>query len=147
MLPARDIMLVRTSFAKVLPISGAAADLFYNRLFELAPQVRPLFPADIREQKRKLMAMLARAVGSLNNLEALAPEIKALGARHVAYGATAADYDVVGEALLWTLDRGLGEAFTAEVRNAWTNVYRLLAATMQAGAAEARSRRDERHRA
>jgi hemoglobin-like flavoprotein len=136
MLLASHIMLVRTSFARVLPIREAAADLFYDRLFEIAPQVRGLFPADLREQKRKLMAMLAMAVGGLNDLETVIPKVKTLGARHVAYGATAAHYEIVGEALLWTLERGLGEAFTPEVRSAWTNVYRVLATTMQAGAAE-----------
>jgi hemoglobin-like flavoprotein len=136
MLLASHVMLVRTSFARVLPIREAAADLFYGRLFETAPQVRGLFPADLREQKRKLMAMLAMAVGGLNDLETLIPKVKALGARHAAYGATAAHYEIVGEALLWTLERGLGEAFTPEVRRAWTNVYRVLATTMQAGAAE-----------
>jgi hemoglobin-like flavoprotein len=136
MLLASHIMLVRTSFARVLPIREAAADLFYDRLFEIAPQVRGLFPADLREQKRKLMAMLAMAVGGLNDLETVIPKVKTLGARHVAYGATAAHYEIVGEALLWTLERGLGEAFTPEVRRAWTNVYRVLATTMQAGAAE-----------
>jgi hemoglobin-like flavoprotein len=136
MLQAGDIMLVRTSFARVVPISEIAADLFYDRLFEIAPQVRTLFPADLREQKRKLMQMLATAVGALNDLEGLVPKVKALGARHVAYGATAAHYEVVGEVLLWTLERGLGEAFTPEVRSAWTNVYRVLSTTMQAGAAE-----------
>jgi nitric oxide dioxygenase len=136
MLTANDIMLVRASFARVVPIKNAAADLFYDRLFEVAPQLRRMFPADLRQQKQKLMAMLATAVGGLTDLEALVPKVKALGARHVGYGARAADYNVVGEALLWTLERGLGEAFTPEVRAAWTNVYGVLAATMQAGAAE-----------
>jgi hemoglobin-like flavoprotein len=137
MLTANDIMLVRASFARVLPIKNAAADLFYDRLFEVAPELRRMFPADLHQQKQKLMAMLATAVGGLTDLEALVPKVKALGARHVGYGARAADYNVVGEALLWTLERGLGEDFTPEVRAAWTKVYGVLAATMQAGAAEA----------
>jgi hemoglobin-like flavoprotein len=136
MLTANDVMLVRASFARIVPIKSAAADLFYDRLFEVAPQLRRMFPADLREQKQKLMAMLAMAVGSLNDLEALVPKVKALGARHVGYGARAADYNVVGEVLLWTLERGLAEAFTPDVRAAWTKVYGVLAATMQAGAAE-----------
>jgi hemoglobin-like flavoprotein len=136
MLTANDVMLVRASFARIVPIKNAAADLFYDRLFEVAPQLRRMFPADLREQKQKLMAMLAMAVGSLNDLEALVPKVKALGARHVGYGARAADYNVVGEVLLWTLERGLAEAFTPDVRAAWTKVYSVLAATMQAGAAE-----------
>jgi hemoglobin-like flavoprotein len=131
-----DIVRVRASFALVVPIKEATADLFYGRLFEIAPQVRALFPDDLSEQKRKLMAMIATAVGGLNKLDALAPTVKALGARHVAYGAKAEHYAVVGEALLWTLERGLGEAFTPEVRQSWTKVYGTLAALMQAGAAE-----------
>ncbi|MFL6802892.1 MAG: globin family protein [Xanthobacteraceae bacterium] len=133
---ANDIMLVRASFARVVPIKNAAADLFYDRLFEVAPQLRRIFPADLRAQKLKLMGMLATAVGGLNDLEALVPKVKALGARHVGYGARAADYNVVGEVLMWTLERGLADAFTPEVRAAWTKVYGVLAATMQAGAAE-----------
>jgi hemoglobin-like flavoprotein len=136
MLTADDIMLVRASFARVVPIKTAAADLFYGRLFEVAPQLRKLFPADLHGQKQRLMAMIATAVGALNDLEALVPKLKALGARHVVYGARADDYNVVGEVLLWTLERGLADAFTPEVRAAWTKVYGVLAATMQAGAAE-----------
>ena len=97
MLTVDDIALVRASFARVAPIKDIAADLFYQRLFEMAPQVRPLFPDDLREQKKKLMAMLAMAVGSLDELEALVEKVKALGARHVAYGATATHYEVVGK--------------------------------------------------
>jgi hemoglobin-like flavoprotein len=131
-----DIVRVRASFALVVPIKEATADLFYGRLFEIAPQVRALFPDDLSEQKRKLMAMIATAVGGLNKLDALAPTVKALGARHVAYGAKAEHYAVVGEALLWTLERGVGEGFTPEMRSAWAKVYGVLAATMQAGATE-----------
>jgi hemoglobin-like flavoprotein len=136
MITSDDILRVRASFALVLPIKGAAADLFYNRLFEIAPQVRALFSDDLGEQKRSLMAMIATAVGGLHNLDTLVPVVKALGARHVGYGAKAEHYAVVGEALLWTLERGLGEAFTPEVRESWTKVYGTLAAVMQAGAAE-----------
>jgi hemoglobin-like flavoprotein len=136
MITPDDIVRVRASFALVLPIKDAAADLFYGRLFEIAPQVRALFPDDLSEQKRKLMAMIGTAVGGLNKLDALVPAVKTLGARHVAYGAKAEHYAVVGEALLWTLERGLGEAFTPEVRESWTKVYGTLAALMQAGAAE-----------
>jgi hemoglobin-like flavoprotein len=136
MITPDDILRVRASFALVLPIKEAAADLFYKRLFEIAPQVRALFSDDLGEQKRKLMAMIATAVGGLHNLDTLVPAVKALGARHVGYGAKAEHYAVVGEALLWTLERGLGEAFTPEVRESWTKVYGTLAAVMQAGAAE-----------
>jgi hemoglobin-like flavoprotein len=126
-----DIALVRASFAKVVPIKDKAADLFYARLFEIAPRVRALFPSDLAAQKSKLMAMMAAAVAGLDDLPALVPVVKALGARHVGYGAT--------PALLWTLRTGLADAFTPEVEAeaAWTKVYGVLAATMQAGAAEA----------
>jgi hemoglobin-like flavoprotein len=136
MLTANDIALVRASFALIVPIQGAAADLFYDRLFAIAPKLRDLFPADLREQKRKLMQMIAAAVGGLNNLDQLVPAVKALGARHSGYGVTAAHYEIVGETLLWTLERGLGEGFTPEVRSAWAKVYGVLATTMQAGATE-----------
>ena len=136
MLSPEDIMLVRASFAQVAPIRMKAADLFYRRLFEVAPDLRRLFPADLHEQKQKLMAMIGTAVGALHDLDALVPKVKALGMRHVAYGAQPLHYEVVGEVLLWTLERGLGSAFTPQVRAAWTKVYGVLSATMQAGANE-----------
>jgi hemoglobin-like flavoprotein len=138
---ARDLTLVRDSFDKVVPIAGVAADLFYERLFYLAPSLRRMFPADMRDQKRKLMVMIATAVQGLHDLGQLMPQVKALGARHAGYGVEPAHYTVVGEALLWTLERGLGNAFTAEVREAWTRVYALLAAAMQDGATTAATMR------
>jgi hemoglobin-like flavoprotein len=137
MLTAHDIALVRASFARVVPIADTAADIFYDRLFTVAPRLRQMFPADLRAQKRKLMQMIASAVDGLDNLDALVPAVKALGARHAVYGVTASHYGTVGAALIWTLERGLGEAFTPDVRSAWAKVYGLIAATMQAGAAEA----------
>ena len=141
MLSANDIALVRASFAKVLPIKDAAADLFYNRLFDIAPQLRGMFPTDMRDQKTKLMAMLAAAIGGLHDLQTLVPHVKALGARHASYGVTVAHYGIVADALMWTLERGLGDAFTPEVRSAWAKVYGLLAGTMQSGAIEATNTR------
>jgi hemoglobin-like flavoprotein len=137
MLTANDIALVRTSFAEVMQSKEAAADLFYNRLFEIAPKLRAMFPKDLREQKIKLMAMLATAVGGLHDLKTLVPHVKALGARHAGYGVTVAHYGIVGEALMWTLEQGLGESFTPDARSAWAKVYGILAATMQTGAIEA----------
>jgi hemoglobin-like flavoprotein len=137
MLTAQDISLVRASFAQIAPIQGAAADLFYDRLFEIAPGLRPMFPTDLAEQKRKLMAMIAAAVGGLGDLDKLVPQVKALGARHANYGVTAAHYGIVGDALMWTLERGLGDGFTVDTRAAWSKVYGILASTMQVGAAEA----------
>src|SRR5262245_32509782 len=122
MLTSRDIALVRASFARIVPIQEAAADLFYDRLFVIAPKLRVLFPADLRQQKMKLMQMISTAVGGLHNLDELVPAVKALGARHAGYGVTAADYAVVAEAFLWTLEQGLGEDFEPNVRSAWAKV-------------------------
>ena len=133
---ARDIMLVRSSFALVVPIQDIAAGLFYDRLFAKAPELRPLFSSDLSEQKRKLMAVLSTCIGKLNDLAALGPVLRGLGARHVAYGTQPAHYAFVGDALLWTLEQGLAEAFTPEIRRAWTRVYTLLSTTMLAGAAD-----------
>jgi hemoglobin-like flavoprotein len=136
MLTANDIALVRATFGQVVPIQSAAAVLFYDRLFAVSPNLRELFPADLRGQKQKLMQMISTAIGGLSNLNQLIPAVKALGARHRGYGVTTEHYRLVGEALLWTLERGLGQDFTPEVRSAWAKVYQVLAATMQAGAVE-----------
>jgi hemoglobin-like flavoprotein len=137
MLTANDIALVRASFTRFASIQDTVADLFYDHLFVASPKLRELFPADLREQKRKLMQMLSTAVGGLTDLDALVPAVKALGARHCGYGVTMEHYRLVAETLLWTLELCLGPDFTPEVRSAWAKVYQVLAATMQAGAAEA----------
>jgi nitric oxide dioxygenase len=126
----QDIKLVQESFAKVAPISEKAAVLFYGRLFEIAPQVRAMFPDDMTEQRKKLMAMLAIVVNGLTNLPAILPAASALAKRHVTYGAEAAHYPVVGEALLWTLEQGLGPSWTPEVAAAWTAAYTTLSGFM-----------------
>jgi hemoglobin-like flavoprotein len=132
-----QIKRVQDSFAKVRPIAGTAANLFYGRLFEIAPQVRALFPEDMAEQKQKLMAMLGLAVANLAHPETVVPALQDLGRKHVAYGTQAAHYEPVGAALLWTLEQGLGPDFTPEVREAWTETYALVARVMQQAAAEA----------
>ena len=126
----QQIELVQTSFKKVVPIAGTAADLFYNRLFEIAPEVRPMFPQDMKEQKVKLMAMLGTAVSNLHKLDEILPAVKALGQRHKGYGVAATHYAPVGTALLWTLEQGLGPEFTPEVKAAWTETYTALAGVM-----------------
>ena len=131
-----QIKLVQTSFAQVAPIAATAADLFYGRLFEIAPDVRAMFPDDLSGQKKKLMAMLGTAVAGLNRLDTLLPAVRALGRRHVGYGVGAEQYVPVGAALLWTLEKGLGETFTPEVREAWATTYRVLAGTMIEAASE-----------
>ena len=131
--------LVQESFAAVRPISDQAAAMFYDRLFTIAPEVKPLFKGDMSEQGKKLMQMLAVAVNGLNNLEAILPAVQELGRKHVDYGVTAAHYQPVGEALLWTLEQGLGEAFDDDTRAAWAAAYGLLAGVMCDAAAEAQA--------
>ena len=130
-----QVTMVQESFKKVVPIAGTAADLFYNRLFEIAPDVRPLFPADLADQKKKLIAMLATAVTNLHQVDRILPAVENLGKRHVAYGVTDRMYEPVGAALLWTLEQGLGPDFTPELKGAWTETYMALAGTMQKAAA------------
>ena len=125
-----QINLVQESFAKVAPISEQAATLFYDRLFEVAPAVKAMFPADMKEQRKKLMATLAVVVKGLSNLESVLPAASALAKRHVSYGARPEHYPVVGGALLWTLEKGLGEAWTADVADAWTAAYGTLSGYM-----------------
>ncbi|MES2695940.1 MAG: globin family protein [Verrucomicrobiota bacterium] len=125
-----EVTLVKDSFRQIVPIADQAAALFYARLFELDPELRGLFRGDMREQGRKLMTMIATAVASLERLEAIVPAVRQLGARHAGYGVTEDHYAAVGAALLWTLEKGLGPAFTPAVREAWTTTYSLLANTM-----------------
>jgi hemoglobin-like flavoprotein len=127
--------LVQSSFEKVAPIADTAAALFYGRLFELDPSLRPMFTTDLKEQGKKLMNMLTLAVRGLDRLDQLVPAVQALGRRHAGYGVKAEHYNTVGAALIWTLEKGLGEAFTPEVKEAWIAVYTLLAQTMQDAAA------------
>ncbi len=132
-----QVELVQRSFAKVAPIAGTAADLFYDRLFAIAPEVRSLFPSDLAEQKKKLMQMIAVAVSNLHQVEKIVPAVADLGRRHAGYGVTAQHYEPVGAALLWTLEQGLGVDFTPPVRDAWTATYLTVAGVMQNAAATA----------
>ena len=130
-----DITLIRSSFAHVAPIADTAAQLFYNRLFELDGSLRSLFHSDLERQGRLLMKMISTAVDHLDDLDTLAPLVEQLGQRHKIYGVEPGHYDTVGAALLWTLEQGLGEHYTPEVEQAWANAYGLLSGVMQ-GAAE-----------
>ncbi len=136
MLPSQ-VDLIQSSFAKVAPISEQAAALFYGRLFEIAPEVKPMFKGDIKEQGRKLMSTLAVVVKGLSNLDAVVPVAQVLAKRHVAYGVKDAHYAPVGAALLWTLEQGLGPDFTPEVKGAWVEAYGILSSVMITAAAEA----------
>jgi hemoglobin-like flavoprotein len=134
---SKQIDLVQKTFAMVKPIAPAAAELFYQRLFQLDPSLRSMFKGDMAKQGQMLMSMIGAAVAGLRNLEQLAPVVRQLGARHVGYGVRDEHYATVGTALLWTLEKGLAEEFTPEVRDAWAAAYGLLADVMQMGAADA----------
>jgi hemoglobin-like flavoprotein len=125
-----QVSLVQTSFAKVAPISEKAAALFYGRLFEIAPEVRPLFRGDMAEQGRKLMATLAVVVKGLSKLDGILPAASVLAKRHVAYGVEAAHYAPVGAALMWALEQGLGADWTPQVGAAWNAAYTTLSEYM-----------------
>ncbi len=129
-----QVTLVQSTWAKVRLISETAAELFYGRLFEIAPSVKPFFKGDIKEQGRKLMQMIGVAVNGLSQPETIVPAVQDLGRRHVGYGVKAEHYDTAGAALLWTLEQGLGEAFTPEVKEAWTEAYGLLSSVMKQAA-------------
>ncbi len=125
-----DVATVQSSFAKVVPISDEAGRMFYGRLFNIAPDVRPLFRGDLDEQSRKLMQMLATVVGGLSDLEKIVPAARELAVRHVDYGVTAAQYEPVGEALIWTLSEGLGDQFDANTEASWRRAYAALSGVM-----------------
>ena len=130
--------LIRTTWAQVLPIADSAAGLFYQRLFEIDPTTRALFrDTDMAQQRRKLLHLLGVAVSSLDNLGALMKTVEDLGRRHAGYGVKDAHYDSVGTALLWTLEQGLGSAWTPEVAAAWTEIYGLLSGIMRAAQKQA----------
>lgn len=126
-----QVGLIRESWAAVEPIADAAAGLFYGRLFELDPTLERLFRrTDMVRQRQVLMGTLAVVVKTLDRIEELLPAVEALGRRHAGYGVRESHYATVGEALLWTLEQGLGEAFTPAVREAWTAAYGTLASVM-----------------
>src|SRR5262245_60995563 len=130
-----QIRLVQETWTKVLPISGTAAELFYSKLFSLDPALKPLFKSDMKVQGDKLMTMISMAVNGLVRIDEIVPAVQDLGRRHAGYGVKPADYETVATALLWTLEQGLGDSFTPEVKSAWVAAYNLLAQTMQDAAA------------
>ena len=125
-----QITLVQESFAKVVPIKDAAAEIFYNRLFEIAPAVKPMFKGDMAEQGAKLMTTLGVVVNGLRDLDKIVPVAEKLAVGHIDYGVTAEHYESVGAALLFTLKTGLGDDFTADVEAAWTTAYTTLSSVM-----------------
>ncbi|MGB0684102.1 MAG: methyl-accepting chemotaxis protein [Magnetovibrionaceae bacterium] len=124
------IHLVRESFNKVKPIKEQAAELFYNRLFELDPSLKSMFSGDMKRQGAKLMAALSTVVNSLDRFDQVIPELERMGIRHAGYGVRADHYATVGEALLWTLEQGLGPDCTPDVKTAWVEAFNVIADTM-----------------
>jgi hemoglobin-like flavoprotein len=133
----RQIDLVQQSFEVVKPNSMQAARLFYQRLFELDASLRPMFRGDIEEQGRKLMQMLGVAVGALRRMDQVLPAVADLGRRHAGYGVRDEHYATVAAALLWTLNQGLGDAFTPDVRAAWIAMFETVTGVMRQGATAA----------
>jgi nitric oxide dioxygenase len=133
-----QVQLVRLSFTKVMAVKMDAARSFYERLFAIAPEVRPMFPNDVESQARKLMDSLALTIGSLRDPAMLNRILDGLATRHVAYSVRDEHYEKVGEALIWTLEKSLGNDFTPQVKSAWTSLYAAIAAQMR-GAARPKS--------
>lgn len=125
-----QITLIQESFAKVAPISDAAADIFYTRLFEIAPQVKPYFKGDLTAQGAKLMSTLGVVVNGLRDLDKIVPVAEQLAIKHVDYGVQAEDYAPVGAALIYTLEQGLGDDFTPELKDSWVAAYTTLSSVM-----------------
>lgn len=133
---SEKIALLKTTFAKIRPITDLVAERFYNKLFELDPSVRPLFKGDMQKQGRMLMQAIDMAVNGLDRPEEIIPSIQELGKRHVTYGVKNEHYDTVGTALIWTLEQHFGEDFTPEIKQAWIEAYNLLAKIMKEAAAQ-----------
>lgn len=127
---ARQIQLVKESWSYVIVKSNEAGQLFYSRLFEVAPAVRPMFKGDVKEQSRKLMSMVTLVVSKLDKLDQVINEVKALGARHNKYGTKGEHYAVVGQCLIWTLSQGLGDRWNKETEEAWLQAYATLSGAM-----------------
>lgn len=126
-----QIDLIQESFKSVAPIADAAAEIFYADLFETAPEVKPYFAgSDMKLQGSKLMQTLGTVVSGLRSLDAVVPVAEDLARRHVGYGVKAADYDAVGASLIRTLEKGLGDDFTDDVKDAWLEAYALLSGVM-----------------
>jgi len=136
----RQVELVQQSWSQVAPLAEHVALLFYSRLFALDPELRALFHVDLQEQGRKLVAMLTTAVNALERPDVLLPVLRDLGRRHAGYGVRGEHYETVALALLWTLERNLGSAFTPEVKDAWRTTYRMVADVMKAADGEVRVR-------
>jgi hemoglobin-like flavoprotein len=127
----KQIDLVKSSWAMVATIDPVTVGgLFYNRLFEIAPQLKHMFRNPMPEQSKKLLAMINYVIGKLDKLDVILDEVAKLARRHAGYGVKPDHYTIVGEALLWTLEKGLAENWNSEVKEAWTDCYQILSSAM-----------------
>lgn len=127
---------VQESWNKVVPIADVAGKLFYENLFDADPSLKALFRGDMEEQAAKLTTMITMAVSRLNDLDVLLPVLRSLGKRHAGYGVKEEHYQIVGAALLKTLEQGLGDDFQEDTRHAWTVVYGVMTDVMTGAAKE-----------
>jgi hemoglobin-like flavoprotein len=126
----KQIKLIEDSWDYIIMNTQEAGELFYGRLFEKNPGLKPLFKSNLQDQARKLIALITFAVNKLNNFSEVVSDIEALGIRHNAYGVEPKHYDMVGEALLWTLEQGLGDKWNDELLQAWSTLYTTLSEVM-----------------
>jgi hemoglobin-like flavoprotein len=130
-----QVKIILLTFSQVASNKDRVGQMFYERLFAIAPETRPMFKGDMAEQSQKLMDTLALAIGSLRDMPSLVATLESLALSHVDYGVRDEHYGTVGEALIWTLEKGLGEAFTRDAREAWTALYGEITQTMRRAAA------------
>lgn len=139
---SHQVYLIRKSFAELARHDHVAALVFYRRLFEIDPSLRPMFKGDIEVQSKKLLDMLAVLIAMLERPLGLELELRAMGSRHAGYGVKNEHYATVGTALFDMLAETLDSKFTLEVRAAWTALYGAVETTMKVGANES----EEAHR-
>jgi hemoglobin-like flavoprotein len=127
----KQIELVKSSWSQVMTIDPAVVGgLFYNRLFEIAPQVKHMFRSPIPEQSKKLLTMINYVIIKLDKLDDIIGEVGKLAQRHTSYGVKPEHYIIVGDALIWTLEQGLGENWNEDVKTAWIGCYTILSSAM-----------------
>jgi hemoglobin-like flavoprotein len=126
----RQILLVKNSWSFVIVKSEEAGLLFYDRLFEIAPELRPLFKSHPKDQAQKFVNMVTLVVARLQKLDEIIDDIKALARRHNQYGVKTAYYRIVGAALIWTLQQGLSDKWNDELEEAWIDMYAMLSKAM-----------------
>ncbi len=131
---ANQRRLVRESFESVRTMAGPMGLLFYGKLFELAPAVRPMFHNDLELQVPKLMGMLSSVVESLDDFESIRPKLEELGRKHASYGVRPEQYETLTKALLWTLGEALGADFDQRTSEAWKNALGAISEAMKSGA-------------